>query len=122
MIESRRGFLVGAAKLIGAGLTLAMVPKAMAHAAQPLLWTPEQGEPIPSGAGTMLSRIEAPVAWEAGPLYLTVHRGNPTQSVVEFAFNPKGGMRWVSHPRDAIVYGNGERLEDIVICSTVRPR
>jgi len=119
MIESRRGFLQGAAKLIGAGLTLALVPEVVARAAEPLIWTPEPGQPIPFDrtGRRVAARVESVPFQSPLAVYLTVHRQpihdqeTLRQVVVSWALNPEsGGLQWSVPEPDGIVCGTNRKL------------
>ena len=108
-MEGRRGFLLGAAKLIGAGLTVAAVPAAMAKGMESLLWTPDREIIAGMQSGTTLSPY--------GPIYVTVHRGNPaTQAICQWAVTPDGALLWESGINPSpIIFGAGQRLQRVSV-------
>jgi hypothetical protein len=123
MIESRRGFLVGAAKLIGAGLTLAMVPDVIAETAEPLLWTPEQcriDKPGQRPGGIIQTSQTALVPGELGNLYVTVSRAEtPQEALLKWGIGPHGTFLWKPPLHDPIVFSNRKGLTEVFITTTV---
>ncbi len=115
-MESRRGFLIGAAKLIASGLTLAAVPNALAKSVEPLIWTPDRD--IIDPRSTQRVDVVAPY----GPLYITVHRGHPDKdTILKFAVSPGGNMLWDSWINRDIVFADGARLQRITVLTDVVP-
>lgn len=119
MIDSRRGFLVGAANVIGAGLTLALVPNVLARAAEPLLWTPEAGSLI-TDRHRVWSKLDAVLP--EGPLYLSVHRGDPADPALQFSLGTNGGLRYSTGPREGLRFGDGQVLQEISLLTRIKRR
>lgn len=115
-MESRRGFLIGAAKLIASGLTLAAVPTALAKSVEPLIWTPDRD--IIDPRSTQRVDVVAPY----GPLYVTVHRGSPDKhTILNFAVAPGCSTAWDSGVNGNIVFADGARLQRITVFADVVP-
>jgi hypothetical protein len=115
-MEGRRGFLIGAAKLIGAGLTLAAVPSALAVAkdVEPLLWTPDR-DLVPGRAELSNSTIGP-----YGPIYVSVHRGDPVNPIMQYGVGPDQNFVWMARP-ERLVFARGHRLQRILVAVDVLP-
>ena len=129
--EGRRGFLVGAAKLVAAGLTLAALPpdvmRALNGREERLLWTPETlqqdgslGEVV-TERGITFSNYTVPVPALEMPLRLALYRGPFADTpILTFAFNPRGGLVWQVPPSEGIVFGNGKVIQRLFVgCEVV---
>lgn len=110
-MEGRRGFLIGAAKLIGAGMTLAAVPSGLANAAAPLLWTPDK-EVVPV---TEFNQHQVSAISRYGALLITVSRFENRKEILRWGVAPGGILDYSPAFGREIVFGDGERLERITI-------
>ncbi len=121
-VNSRRGFLVGAAKLIGVGATLALVPAGLVRAAESALWLPESRERLEPQSGSAVHSSETVlVPGDLGGLTVTVTRwATPQEPLVQFAIAPYGRMRWTMPAEEAVRFGQRKALTELCVSSQVR--
>ncbi len=123
-VNSRRGFLFGAAKLIGAGAALALVPAGLVRAAESALWVPahpDDGREERNGSSVHSSQTALLPADVQG-LYVTVTRWEtPEEPLVRFSINGQhGGMRWTMPPGESVRFGQRKALTELCVYSQVR--